>query len=201
MEGKVPSSVFALQRRCTPSAQRHLAAASWAKGFITRLLHLSHSQWIYRNVSLHDLSNGYLRRKKRRDMLRDIARLLETPSDEVPEECRFLLEVDHAALEGASLDRQAYWVLAVEAAKGAGRVAVSPRAGRRQAATRGGTSGRRSKRQRFICSPQLKRALGGLEVEQEIQRDFGHRPRRVPRKQSGAGDDLTMASNKRRRPD
>ena len=201
VEGKVPSSLFALQRTCTPSARRHLSAASWAKGFLSRLLHLAHSQWIYRNVSLHDKSSGYLKRLRSRDMLRELGRLLETNPDEVPEDCRFLLEVDHASLEGASLDRQAYWILAVEAARGAGRVAVSPVAGQRRPSRRSRTPSRRGQRDRLFCSPTVRRSLGADDVEQDILRDFGDRRLSTARTHQGPGDDISCGSNKRRKPD
>ncbi len=37
-----------------------LNGADWTKQFISRLLHISHLQWIFRNISFHDTTCGYL---------------------------------------------------------------------------------------------------------------------------------------------
>jgi hypothetical protein len=94
------------------------------KTFISHLLQVSHSQWI-RNYTLHDKQRGYLRLRLRAEVLREIHELLETPPSEVPPECQYLLELDHSAMYKASYEEQAYWVLALKAARRAGRRAAN----------------------------------------------------------------------------
>ena len=91
------------------------------KAFISQLLQISHSQWIFRNYTLHDRQRGYLRLRLRADILREVHRLLDTPPSEVPPESQYLLELDHSSIYTASYEDQAYWVLAVKAAHRAGR--------------------------------------------------------------------------------
>ena len=91
MEGKVAKEVFRLQALTLAAGGSRLSGASWAKQFISRLLHISHSQWIFRNVSLHDKATGYLRLRKRRDLLLKIDELLETDPQALPPESRYLL--------------------------------------------------------------------------------------------------------------
>ena len=86
------------------------------KAFISHLLQISHSQWIFRNYTLHDKQRGYLRLRLRSKVLREIHELLETPPSEVPPESQYLLEIDHSAMYTASYEDQAYWVLAMKAA-------------------------------------------------------------------------------------
>ena len=50
---------------------------------------------------------------------------MECNPDKVPEESRYLLEVDVDSLLKSSFDKQSYWVLAVKAAKRAGRRVVT----------------------------------------------------------------------------
>ena len=57
MEGKVPASLFRLQYMYAPGGPRDPSPIKWAKDFVSNLLHISHSQWIYRNMSLHDHSS------------------------------------------------------------------------------------------------------------------------------------------------
>ena len=56
----------------------------WVKEFITRLPHITHSQWLFRNVSLHDKVDGYLQATKRRELLMEIDRLADTDPEALP---------------------------------------------------------------------------------------------------------------------
>jgi len=96
------------------------------KAFISHLIQISHSQWIFRNYTLHDKQRGYLRLRLRKEVLREIHELLETPPSEVPPECQYLLELDHSAMyTNASYEEQAYWVLALKAARTTSRRAAT----------------------------------------------------------------------------
>ena len=86
------------------------------KAFISLLIQISHSQWIFRNYTLHDKQRGYLRLRLRSEVLRKIHELLETTPSDVPPESQYLLELDHYTLYNASYEDQAYWVLALKAA-------------------------------------------------------------------------------------
>ena len=114
---------------CMSSPSCRITGADWMKAFISHLLQISHSQWIFRNYTLHDKQRGYLRLRLRKEVLRKIHELLETLPSEVPPECQYLLELDHSAMYKASYEEQAYWVLAMKAARRAGRrAAMSKRA-------------------------------------------------------------------------
>ena len=93
----------------------------WMSQFIGRLLHLTHGQWIYRNISKHHDTLGSIRKMERRELLLEIDRLIHVPPEEVPEESKFLLELDFTRLRNGELTTQHYWVHAVKAAVVAGR--------------------------------------------------------------------------------
>jgi len=60
MEGKVSKEIATIQEaRCATSPCR-MNGTDWTKHFISHLLHLSHSQWICRNITLHDKPRGTL---------------------------------------------------------------------------------------------------------------------------------------------
>ncbi len=42
----------------------YLNGKDWTRQFISRILKLTHLQWIFRNISFHDKTNGFLRNKK-----------------------------------------------------------------------------------------------------------------------------------------
>jgi hypothetical protein len=111
-----------------PIQYSHLLASAsmmnvddWMGQFIGKLLHLTHGQWIYRNISKYHDKLGSIRKTERRDLLLEIDRLIHLSPDDIPEESKFLLEVDFARLRGGELTTQHYWVHAVKAAVLAGK--------------------------------------------------------------------------------
>ncbi len=58
-EGHISIHFYAIQSfHLTMSC--YLNRESWTSQFISKLLQIMHSQWIFRNFSLHNKSNGYL---------------------------------------------------------------------------------------------------------------------------------------------
>jgi len=59
--------------------------------FVSHLLHISHSHWIFQNFTLNDHTRGYLHLKKRKDVLKEIEQLVKTYPDEILEEGKVLM--------------------------------------------------------------------------------------------------------------
>jgi len=92
------------------------------KGFMTRLIHISHSQWLFWNFTLHR------NLKERAKVALRIEVLSHTDPDRIPEPSRLLLEIDTEQLAWSDFDTQSYWVAAaMKAACGAAMVAVTGR--------------------------------------------------------------------------
>ena len=124
MEGKLSSEIFRLQNRslaCSPSL---LTTLAWSKKLISQILHITHAQWIFRNLSLHHNTIGYLRLTQRCEVLAEIDRLSQLDLDAVPDESKYLLEIDFSSLKNDSLVSQSYWLFAIKAAKTAGQRAL-----------------------------------------------------------------------------
>ena len=113
MEGRISKKIYHLQRHHLTTTQLQTTGEDWIKQFITRLLHITHSQWVFRNFTLHDHQRGLLRWNKREEILAEIENFADTNPEDVPAESRFLLEFDYGALGRADLDTQQYWVTAV----------------------------------------------------------------------------------------
>jgi hypothetical protein len=94
----------------------YLNGRDWTKQFISKLLHLMHSQWIHCNISLQDRRQGYLCNKQAADLLREIQELSELSPNKVPESSRFLLEINFTELTRSHIETQWYWTLIVHAA-------------------------------------------------------------------------------------
>jgi hypothetical protein len=94
----------------------YLNGKDWIRQFISRILQLTHSQWIFRNKSFHDKTNGFLRNKKANEILQLINEFAKVTPEDVPSDSQFLLEINFSELTEAHLETQTYWTLAVDAA-------------------------------------------------------------------------------------
>jgi len=64
MEGYISIHFYEIQNFHLAMSSSFINGADWAKQFISKILHITHSQWIFRNFSLHDNRHGYLLKKK-----------------------------------------------------------------------------------------------------------------------------------------
>ncbi len=93
-----------------------LNGEDWTKQFTSKLLQITHSQWIYHNVALHDRRQGYLHMKSAEEIMREIKSLSSLAPKDVPEVSPFLLEINFTELSRFHIETQKYWTLAVNAA-------------------------------------------------------------------------------------
>ena len=96
----------------------------WLKGFVGRLLEMTHSQWIFRCISKHHHTNGALALKSREEVLARIEQQLDKGIEGLPTKDQWLLEIEAFELRDMDLRDQQYWLLAVEAARQVGENAL-----------------------------------------------------------------------------
>ncbi len=58
-EGYISIHFYNIQWFHLSMSSNYLNGADWTKQFISRILQLTHSQWMYRGISLHDKHLGY----------------------------------------------------------------------------------------------------------------------------------------------
>jgi hypothetical protein len=115
-EGYISSYFYNIQWFHLSMSSNYLNGADWTKQFISKILQLTHSQWIYRNISLHNKCHGYLWNKQLESLLQTVTELSDLSPVEGPDNSRFLLEFNFTELTKAHLEMQRYWTLAVNAA-------------------------------------------------------------------------------------
>ena len=54
MEGMISKEVLGIQVEFTVMGAGSMTTINWAKGLAIKLLEITHSQWLYRNVAVHD---------------------------------------------------------------------------------------------------------------------------------------------------
>ena len=171
MEGCISTHFYFIQHYHLSLSGSYLNGSDWTKTLITKLLHISHSQWIYRNFALHDRLCGYLHNKSLEDIRGTIDELAETSPEDVPEESRFLLEINFGNLTKSHIESQQYWIIATQAAITAGQ--------------RSRAAGRRASRIRRKVNHKIpsRTKLGITAVERQIRQDGMH---------TNAPDDITF---------
>jgi hypothetical protein len=126
MEGRVSRLFYGIQCLHLANSHSRINGDDWMRGLITRLIHISHSQWLFRNFTLHDTQCGYKRLKDKATVQLQIIELSRTDPERIPEHSRFLLEIDTEILKAGDYASQVYWVTAMEAARQAQTVAFQP---------------------------------------------------------------------------
>jgi hypothetical protein len=92
-KGYISTHFYEIQSFHLAMSSSYLNGEDWNKQFISKLLQITHSQWIYHNISLHNRHHGYLHTKNAKDIMRDIESLSSLAPEAVPEASGFLLEL------------------------------------------------------------------------------------------------------------
>jgi hypothetical protein len=115
--GMVSSKLLPIQ-----SVYNHINGASshalwWISGLVIQLLQVTHTQWIYRCVLVHDRNTGTLISAHKAKLLKETKHQLTLGSGSLDEEVRFLLECNFDDLTNTTGEHQEYWLLAIQAAR------------------------------------------------------------------------------------
>ena len=119
MEGMLPKRLVCLQADARALLGVGLMAVSWARQLVVRLLEVTHGQWIYRNIQVHDQQQGTLRTLEKEKLQREIEEEIGLGFEGFLAMDRSLAEVRLEDLERSGGERQEYWLLAVKTARAA----------------------------------------------------------------------------------
>ncbi len=113
-EGYILTHFYKIQKFHLTMTSSYLNGTDWTKQFINKFLQITHSQWIYRNILLHNKRQGYICNKQLEDLLQDINKLSNLRPKEVPESSWCLLEINLMELTSPHIETQRFWTLAVQ---------------------------------------------------------------------------------------
>ena len=68
MEGMISKDIVLLQRDYLIIYGMKLPLRAWSRGLITKLLEVTHGQWIYRNLLVHDRTASILVTQKKEEL-------------------------------------------------------------------------------------------------------------------------------------
>ena len=117
MEGMISKKLVCLYAEHRDLMGEGLTTERWASQLVVRLLEVTHGQWIYRNIQVHDEKCGMLRTAEKERIQADIEEQMELGFEGFVPMDRSLASVTLEDLESSSGDQQEYWLLAVRVAR------------------------------------------------------------------------------------
>jgi hypothetical protein len=114
LEGMISKEITRIQQQHYALSGSRMSLERWSSGLITRLLEITHGQWVYRNFIVHDPVLGTIATARKEELLREIERQRELGDAGLLEEDKYLAEVNLEGLEDTSGERQHYWLLAIK---------------------------------------------------------------------------------------
>jgi hypothetical protein len=85
-----------------------------SSGLITRLLDITHGQWLYCNFMVRDPVSGTIATRKKEELLSEIERQRDLGDAGLLDEDKYLAEVNLGDLETTLGEHPHYWLLAIK---------------------------------------------------------------------------------------
>jgi len=117
LEGMISTEITFIQRQHIAVNGSRMSLDKWCTGLITRLLEITHGQWLYRNYIVHDPVSGIIATARKEELLVEIERQRELGDAGLLEEDKYLAEVNLEELSTSSGERHHYWLLAIQTAR------------------------------------------------------------------------------------
>jgi hypothetical protein len=84
LHGKVSLKVIKMQESYGVLARSKQTIGKWSKRLIKHLILITHYQWLFRNLTLHHETKGYLCKKAEWDIHQEISALLNKQPSDIP---------------------------------------------------------------------------------------------------------------------
>jgi hypothetical protein len=127
MMGMLSTQMAAVQSVYLLQHQSARPVWKWLSGLITQLLQVTHCQWIYRCVLVHDRSTGTLVSAHKEELMKEIEYQLGLGEEGLVEDDKFLLECNFDELATTNGEHQEYWILGIQAVREVCRLCATAR--------------------------------------------------------------------------
>jgi hypothetical protein len=116
LEGINSKEITGIQQQYYALNRMQMSLEKWSSGLITRLLKITHGQWMYQNFIVNDPVSGIIATAKKEELLWEIERQRKLGDAGLLEEDKYLAEVNLEGLATTSGEQQHYWLLAIRTA-------------------------------------------------------------------------------------
>jgi hypothetical protein len=116
MEGMVCKKICGIQEAYAMIKGMHTSAPRWTTGLVLKLLEMTHGQWLYRNLQVHNAIAGTRVTTQKEQIQHEIKHQLELGATELLQEDKYLMEINLEDMESTLGKCQEYWLLVITAA-------------------------------------------------------------------------------------
>ena len=99
MEEMVSVEILEIQSDFVDFGRCSLSLDIWNKGLVMKLLEITHGQWLYRNVQVHDMGSGLTSVERKEESQREIEHQVMLGGTGLDEQDRYLLEINVGDLD------------------------------------------------------------------------------------------------------
>ena len=108
MEGMISKEIMGIKKSYLALSSYHLSIKCWTTGLITKLLEVTHGQWLYRNVHVHNSISVTSAKLHKEDIQMEIEKQQELGTDSLEEGDKYMTEINLEDLENTSGKNQQY---------------------------------------------------------------------------------------------
>ena len=94
IESMISKEISCIQKLYLMLSSYHISIERWTTDLITKILEVTHGQWLYRNVHVHDSISGTAETLCKEDIQMDIEKHQELIIDSLEEGDKYLTEIN-----------------------------------------------------------------------------------------------------------
>ena len=129
-EGRVGKQIRNMQAAYMFNGDQTYTVDHWMRDLIKRLLHLSHEQWLARNLMKHHQTKGSIALETREQLGRELDKLLDKDIHNIQDQDRWLLDLQQSDVGEMSLRQLQYSVFTLRAANTLDNVVIQRTGGK-----------------------------------------------------------------------
>jgi hypothetical protein len=122
MEGMISKEVVAIQRKVEDAGKCKMTVQNWSSGLMMKLLEVTHGQWLYRNVHVHDALTGEKAMLRKVEIQREVEFQIALGGKGLAEEDQYLLEINLDDLDNSTGEDHIYLLMALKTARKAWQI-------------------------------------------------------------------------------
>ena len=121
MEGQIGSIWVHMRKEDIRSRKLLRGGDKWARGLMTRLLQMTHQQWLYRNATVHLKIRDGCTVVQHKNLLKEMVQCINTDPEDLLREHKHLLFTNFRKLANGPAQEKRQWVAEYHAAKSLAR--------------------------------------------------------------------------------
>ena len=109
MEGMISKDMLVIQQEYLDLRGDHVTPTTpiyWDKGIIVRMIEITHGQWLYQNVHVHDTATGLHATHRKEELQKEVEYKIHMGGEELAEDDKYLLDYNLEDMETTSRERQ-----------------------------------------------------------------------------------------------